>query len=259
MSVAYDASLVSPLDDTAAQRLPGQQPHRSADRSRRTSRPVGRRAALALAFVCAVAGCDTGDGKVLPEPTGTVAPPTVPPSSTDPVRDGVGTLASLPIEPPPTGVELPAPVGDFAITAPWLEGAPIDVINTCDGQDLSPALSWTAVPAGTVELAFVMADESVGDGTPFIHWVMAGINPNEISLIEGDMPAGSILGVNSFGNLRYDGPCPPSGDAAHVYRITVYALSQQVELADGSPAEDLIGFIQNVALASADATGTFAR
>jgi len=211
-----------------------------------------------VAFVLATAACDTGDGKALPEPTGTMAPPTVP-TTTELVRDGVGTLASLPIEPAPTGVVLPAPVGAFALTAPWPEGAPIEAINSCNGQDLSPALSWTAVPEGTVELAVVLADESVGDGTPFIHWVMAGLNPNEISLIEGDTPGGAIRGLNSFGNVGYDGPCPPAGDSAHIYRLTVYALGQQVELADGTPSADLLGFIQTVAIGSADVTGTFAR
>jgi len=200
-----------------------------------------------------MAACDTGDGKTLPEPTGTLPPPTVPSTTTELPLDGVGTLASLPIEP------LPAEPASFELVAPWPDGEGVEVINTCDGDDISPALSWNGVPDGTVELAVAMVDESVGDGTPFVHWVMAGISPNEPGLIEGDNPAGAIRGINFFGNVGYNGPCPPPGDPDHLYRITVYALNQQVEFADATPSEDLLGFIQAVAVASADVTGFFQR
>ena len=217
---------------------------------------------VVLALAAGLGACDTGDGKTLPDPTGTLPPPTVPATSTELPLDGVGTLASLPIESIEPGVTrgpLPVAADSFTLTAPWPDGAPIEAVNTCDAGDLSPALSWSNVPDGTVELAVVMVDESVGDGTPLVHWVMGGINPDAISLIEGDSPDGSIRGVNFFGNLGYNGPCPPPGDSAHFYRTTMYALNQRVELADGTSATDLLGFVQNVAIASADVTGTFER
>lgn len=205
--------------------------------------------------------CDTGDGKTLSEPTGTVAPPTVPPPATELLRDGVGTLASVPLELPvgESGAQLPAPSGPFGIAAPWIDGGPIDPINTCDGGNVSPAISWTDVPGGTVELAVALVDESIDDGPPFVHWVLAGINPDDISVLEGSTPLGAIQGLNFFGNIGYDGPCPPPGDPAHIYRLTIYALNQQTELADGTAAADLLDFVQTVAIASADVTGTFAR
>jgi Raf kinase inhibitor-like YbhB/YbcL family protein len=245
MPVAYDASLVSSFDHI--------QYRRGTVIQRRVVRQRILALGLSVGLAFAAAACDTGDGKTLSEPTGTLPPPTVPPTTTELPLDGVGTLASLPIE------QLPAPVGTFDLIAPWIDGGQIEAINTCDGADVSPALSWNAVPDGTVELAVVMVDESVGDGTPFVHWVMAGINPNELGLIEGDNPVGSIRGLNFFGNLGYNGPCPPPGDPDHVYRLTVYALNQQMELADGTPSEDLLGFVQAVAIASADVTGTFQR
>ena len=230
----------------------------------RTTRPVDRAAACAagLALVAALlGGCDTGDGKTLPPPKGTVAPPTVPPPVTELPGDSLGTLASLPLESPvvDTGAQLPVPAGSFGIVAPWIDGAAIDPINTCDGANVSPAISWTGVPEGTVELAVALVDESIDAGPPFIHWVIAGLNPDDISLTEGSTPIGAIQGLNFFGNIGYDGPCPPPGDSAHVYRLTIYALNQQVELADGTPASDLLDFVQFVAIASADVTGTFAR
>ena len=214
--------------------------------------------ASGLVLVAGLLGaCDTGDGKSLADPTGTLPPPTVPAS--DLAVDGGATLASLPLDPESSSdAQLPAPSGPFSIVAPWDDGGPIDLINTCDGDNLSPAFSWTDVPEGTVELAVAMVDES-NDGPPFIHWVSAGLNPNDISVLEGVSPPGAVQGLNFFGNVGYDGPCPPPGDPAHVYRLTIYALNQQVELADGTSAADLLDFVQTVAVTSADVTGTFER
>ncbi len=209
----------------------------------------------------ALAACDTGDGKALPDPTGTLPPPTVPPASTEPLLDGVGSLASVPADAgtSPEVPQAPAAVGSFNLITPWIDGGTIDSINTCDGADLSPALSWTGVPDGTVELAISFVDESIDNGPPFIHWVVAGIDPADTAVIEGRVPIGAISGLNFFGNIGYNGPCPPPGDPAHTYRLTIYALNQQVELADGTAAADLLDFVQTVAVASADATGTLAR
>jgi Raf kinase inhibitor-like YbhB/YbcL family protein len=170
-------------------------------------------------------------------------------------------LASLPIEVP----EVPADAGDdvaaesFRLIAPWLDGAPIDTLQTCDGVDLSPALSWTVPPDGTVELAIAMVDESVDAATPFVHWIVAGISPLDISVIEGGVPIGAVQAENSLGDIGYSGPCPPPGAPAHVYRLTIYALGQQVELADGAAAADLLGFVQDVSIGSAEVGGTYAR
>ncbi|MFT4866067.1 MAG: Raf kinase inhibitor-like YbhB/YbcL family protein [Ilumatobacter sp.] len=222
---------------------------------------MGRRTAIIIGCL-ALTACDTGDGKTLREPTGTLPPPTVPTTPTELVRDGVGTLPSLPLEDPVLGEQptLPAPVaGDFRLIAPWLDGDTIDIRHTCDGEGVSPALSWADVPAGTVELAVSVIDESVASATPTIHWVIAGINPNDISLIEANVPLGAIQATTSFDDVGFSAPCPTVGSGVHEYNFTVYALNQQVELADSTSAEDLLAFVQAVSIASADVTGTFGR
>ena len=221
-----------------------------------------RYAAPVLVGCLLVAACDTGDGKTLREPTGTLPPPTVATTTTTLPQEGVGTLPSLPQEDPATDIAVSAAniePGAFRLIAPWLDGSEIDRRHTCDGEDISPALSWIAPPPGATELAIAVVDESIANGTPFVHWVVAGIDPNDISLIEGDVPLGAVQALNFFGNVGWGGPCPPPDDDAHIYRFTVYALNQQVELADGTPATDLLDFIEAVSVASADLTGTFGR
>jgi Raf kinase inhibitor-like YbhB/YbcL family protein len=207
-----------------------------------------------MTFICVLGvmsvGCDTGDGKQLKpyDPADYPAPAVettvaedVDSSVVDPVESGVTD------EP-------------FSLAAPWVDGGDIDPRNTCDGTNVSPALSWGAVPEGTAEIAISLVDDSaVSDGQPFVHWVIAGLDPAEIALVEGDVPLSAMQALNFFGDVGYGGPCPPIGDEAHLYRLTAYALNQQLELADGVPAAEFLDAIAAVTVASADVSGYYQR
>lgn len=220
---------------------------------------MGLRTAIIIGCL-ALAACDTGDGKTLPEATGTLPPPTIPATTTELPREGIGTLPSLPLENPVVVEQLPTPVaGDFRLIAPWLDGGAIDTRHTCDGEGVSPALSWADVPSGTVELAVSVIDDSVESAKPTVHWVIAGINPNDISLVEANVPLGAIQATTSFDEVGFSALCPVAGSGIHEYKFTVYALNQQVELADSTSADDLLAFVQAVSIASADVTGRFGR
>jgi hypothetical protein len=206
--------------------------------------------AACVALVLFAAGCDTGDGKQL-QPYDPADYP--PPATTIDVADTTlldefdAAIGSVP--------ELSAVGAEeaFTLTAPWVNGAPIDPANTCDGLDLSPALSWGGVPEGTVEIAISMVDDSaVSDGQPFVHWAIGGLDPNEIALAEGDAP-------NYFGDVGYGGPCPLPGDTAHLYRLTAYALNTPLQLADGTLANEFLAAIAKATIRSADLTGTYQR
>jgi hypothetical protein len=217
--------------------------------------------AAAVACVLLTAGCDTGDGRQLrpydpadyPEPT-----PTTDVSNSailDEFEDVGGAGSSL-------GPELAdgAIPESFTMTAPWSSGGTIDARYTCDGLDVAPALSWGGVPDGTVEIAIAMVDDSaVSEGQPFVHWVIAGLDPNEIALAEGDVPEGATQALNYFGDVAYGGPCPPSGDDAHVYRFTAYALNTALQLADGTLATEFLQAIAQSTIRSTDLNGTYQR
>jgi len=220
--------------------------------------PWTKRALFGLvASVGLLAACDAGDGKELRpvDPAATT-------SSTVPLESVGGSTATLPSVSYAVNSSLPtnAAPAIFEISAPWLDGAPIDSRFACDGLDIAPAVSWGTAPPGTVEIAIVMVDESaVSNGIPFVHWVIAGIQPDEITLIEGDVPEGAVQAINFFGDVGYGGPCPPIDDPAHNYKLTVYALNQPLELADRTPATEFLDAIENVAIGSTDLSGTFER
>jgi Raf kinase inhibitor-like YbhB/YbcL family protein len=224
----------------------------------------GRTGTICIAATAALllVACDTGDGKQLQPydpadfPSQTVAPTVeeqfdVDPSDllVDPDPDGDGDAAS------PDGTFEP-----FGLAAPWAEGGEIDPRYTCDGLDVAPAISWGAVPAGTVEIAVSLVDDSaVSDGRPFVHWVIAGLDPAEIAVVEGDVPTGALQALNFLGDVGYAGPCPPPGDDPHLYRLTAYALNQELELADGDPATEFLDIIATLTIASTDVTGFYQR
>jgi len=130
--------------------------------------------------------------------------------------------------------------------------APIDVRYTCKGANVAPALSWTAAPEGTQEIAITMIDQ---DAT-FDHWTLTGIAPDVVSLAENQMPTGAVAALNGTGSAAYTGPCPPAG-ATHTYRITVHYLNRALLLASGAAAADARTAIDAATLSSAQVTGTF--
>ncbi len=234
---------------------------------RRTGRPG---VVTGLAVVALLLGaCDTGDGTTLRDPT---APTTQPPpdtaplsteaisTSSDPSGDQLtaDTIASTFGEPADDVASFSSPNG-LAATTPWVTGGVVERRYTCDGSDASPAVTWDGVPDGTTELAVAVVDESdVSAGRPFIHWVISGLSPTAGGLGENEQPPGSAQGINFFGDVGYTGPCPDPG-VTNTYSLTVYALSQQLEIADGTPAAEMLDFITTTAFDSASILGTASR
>ena len=218
-----------------------------------------------LTVVVMLSSCDTGDGKQL-QPFDPADYPQAAPSTTldtafdtafnagldgGTILDGDDTRASLP------GPEV---TEAFSLIGPWAPGDAIDPRHTCDGENVAPAISWGGLPDGTVEIAIAMFDDSaVSNGQPFVHWVIGGLDPGEIALAEGDVPAGAVQALNFFGDVGYGGPCPPPGGAPHLYRLTAYALNTRLERADGTLATEFLDAIAIATIRSTDLSGVYQR
>jgi Raf kinase inhibitor-like YbhB/YbcL family protein len=140
-------------------------------------------------------------------------------------------------------------------SAAFAEGDAIPRRHTCDGEDVSPPLTFSDVPSGTQELALLVEDPDAPGGT-FVHWVAWGIDPSGGALAEAAAPPG--VGRNGFGRPGYGGPCPPPGPA-HRYIFTAFAVSQALDLRSGASADDLRRAIHGLVLAEGSLTGRYAR
>jgi len=135
------------------------------------------------------------------------------------------------------------PVGGFALTPPWAEGAQLDARFTC-ASGISPSLAFQNVASDVVTLALSIVDETANNS---VQWVVANIQPTETALTEGSAPTGAIEATNSLGTIGFGAPCPPAGET-HTYRLTGYGLSQQLELENGVDSATLIQAIELAAL-----------
>ena len=131
---------------------------------------------------------------------------------------------------------------------------------TCDGADVSPALSWTDPPEGTESFALVMKDPDAPGGTWF-HWLLYDLPAHVRELPEGvaksrSLSGGARQGRNDFGKFGYNGPCPPRGKPHH-YILTLYALDSMTKLAPGASKNEVERRIQGHVLAEAEVTATF--
>ena len=77
-------------------------------------------------------------------------------------------------------------MGEFALRSEaFPHGGEIPRRHTCDGEDVSPALSWSDLPAGTRALALIVDDPDAPVGT-FTHWLAWDIDPLARGLTDGE-------------------------------------------------------------------------
>ena len=137
--------------------------------------------------------------------------------------------------------------------------------NGCGGQDVTPQVAWHDLPAGTASIAVLLVDPDGGKGLGVTHWVAYGIAPDhghgQIRQGEGGGSAdGIVVGRNSAGDAAYRGICPPVGDVAHHYVLTVIATDvAPASLAPGMTREELLAALKGHGLVSQSVVGRYAR
>src|SRR4051812_18240991 len=62
----------------------------------------------------------------------------------------------------------------------------------CVGENVSPQLSWTGVPAGTKSFALLMEDPEGRGGAGVHHWVAYGIPATVTSFAEGEVSQATV-------------------------------------------------------------------
>ena len=95
----------------------------------------------------------------------------------------------------------------------------------CVGENVSPQLSWSNPPEGTVSYALIMTDPEGRNGLGVDHWHAYGIPASVTSFAEGEASRPSdkyVGGKGTAGQSTYMGPCTPPG-VPHHYTFVIIA------------------------------------
>lgn len=147
-------------------------------------------------------------------------------------------------------------------TTSFEPGRKIPMKYTCDGEDISPELSWEGAPEGTESFALIM-DDPDAPGRTFTHWILYNIPADRTELPEGVfaekiMKKGCSQGLNDFRMMGYGGPCPPPGKPHH-YRFHIYALDTTLDVPSGVTKNAILAAMKGHVLAEAEIVGLYGR
>lgn len=130
----------------------------------------------------------------------------------------------------------------------------------CDGNNRSPAVSWSGAPKDTRSLVLTIFDKDAPTGSGFWHWVVIDIPPTATELPRavgadgGGLPKGARQTATDLGAPGYAGPCPPVG-STHDYTLTLTALDVDKLPVDAHATPAVVGFMTKAhALATATMT-----
>lgn len=144
-------------------------------------------------------------------------------------------------------------------------GGDIPAMYTCDGNDISPPLSWSRIPPGTNSLALIVDDpDAPNPAAPqrtWVHWVLYNLPHNCTGLSEGlrtaDLPRGAREGRNDWQRTGYGGPCPPIGRHRYVHKL--YALDAMLPDLEHPTKSALEQAMQGHVIARAELIGLYQR
>lgn len=145
----------------------------------------------------------------------------------------------------------------------FIQGAEIPQKYTCEGDNISPPLSWKNFPPGTKSFAIVIDDPDVPDPKnpkrTWVHWVLYNIPAETTSLEEGikQLPHGASFGINDSKKINYGGPCPPIG--RHRYFHKLYALDTELKNLEKPTKTDLEKAMTGHVLEKTELVGTYIK
>lgn len=159
----------------------------------------------------------------------------------------------------------PEPTADMEIASlAFLHEGMIPAKYTCDAPaPVSPALTFSGVPAGAASLALIVTDPDVPtalrpDGV-FDHWVLFNIPTGTTTIPEAG--SAGTKGANGSGAQAYAAPCPPPQyqPSEHRYLFDLYALDTTLDLPAGATKAQVLAAMEGHVLETAELIGRYDR
>ena len=154
----------------------------------------------------------------------------------------------------------------MSLSSPAFEpDSAVPVRHTCDGEELSPPLRWSGVPAEAKSLVLIVDDPDAPDPAApqrtWVHWLLYNLPTAADGLPEGastaQLPAGTREGSNDWNRTGYGGPCPPIG--RHRYFHKLYALDTLLPDLHQPNKASLLEAMEGHVLEQAQLVGTYRR
>lgn len=144
-------------------------------------------------------------------------------------------------------------------------GGSIPSRYTCEGQDVSPPLSWSGAPANAKTFALIVDDPDAPDPAKpqrvYVHWVVYNLPATATALPENAakaaLPKRAVQGKNDWGKAEYGGPCPPIG--RHRYFFKLYALDAELAGLSSPTKADLERAMKGHVVDSGELIGTYQK
>ncbi|MGQ0841846.1 YbhB/YbcL family Raf kinase inhibitor-like protein [Actinokineospora sp.] len=134
----------------------------------------------------------------------------------------------------PDPYDLLPKAGAFTVTSDHVRpGEKIDlkhVHGSANGENVSPHLAWSDVPAGTESFVVTCFDPDAPIPGGFWHWIAVNIPGDATELPAGagtdddSLPGAAFHVRNDFSSRDYGGCAPPQGDQNHRYYFVVHAV-----------------------------------
>lgn len=163
--------------------------------------------------------------------------------------------AQVPTAPPPPAMPSPAPPGRSRavqvmslMSSTWTDGGAMPATHAQTGRDVSPPLSWSAVPDGTMSFVVMVRDlDEIAPqtGEDRLHWLVWNV-PGSTTALPAGVPEGNApepargpgvparppdrLRQISVTGPNYRGPAAPATGPAHHYLFEIFALDTWIDV-----------------------------
>lgn len=118
----------------------------------------------------------------------------------------------------------------------WPDGGSIPAKYSQAGDEVSPALNWSAGPEGTMSFVLIVhdSDTAIGNGTDdILHWMLWNIPASARGVTEGQ-PQGTLLpdGMRQISATGpyFRGPGAAAAGSPHHYLFELYALDTMLDV-----------------------------
>lgn len=136
--------------------------------------------------------------------------------------------------------------------------APIPERFGSDGDNISPPLGWSSVPANARSLVLIVHDPDAPLVDGFDHWTALDIDPSTDGL-EAGAESGFRSGLNSLGETGWTGPAPPPGHGVHHYFFHLFAIDVLLDDLESPTRKQVLKRIDGHIIEQARLVGTYLR